>query len=94
MENRKMKDTTILTTLEEAAEKLSIKLSYDDLRKGEVATDGGICTLKGVRRILIHKGLTTGERIDVLVDILSAVDTDGVHLPPEVRDRLDSARGN
>jgi len=84
-----MKDESILNLLEETAEKLSIKLGYDDLRKGVVATPGGIFVLRGEKRILIHKGLTVKEKIDVLTDILSDVDTEAVHLPPDVRERLD-----
>lgn len=84
-----MKDESILTLLEETAEKLSIKLGYEDLRKGVVATPGGIFVLRGEQRILIHKGLSLKEKIDVLTDILSGVDTEDIHLPPDVRKRLD-----
>ncbi|MBI5587472.1 MAG: hypothetical protein HY889_03790 [Deltaproteobacteria bacterium] len=83
-----MKDEALLNILEETAEKLSIKLSYEDLRKGEVATHGGIFILRGEKRIIIHKALTTGDKVDVLIDILSEVDTEGVHLPPEVREKI------
>ena len=84
-----MKDESVLTLLEETAEKLSIKLGYEDLRKGVVATPGGIFVLRGEQRILIHKGLSLKEKIDVLTDILSGVDTEQIHLPPDVRKRLD-----
>lgn len=83
-----MKDETFLNILEETAEKLSIKLTYEDLRKGEVATHGGIFVLRGEKRIIIHKGLTIRDKIDVLADILSDVDTEGIHLPPDVREKL------
>jgi len=83
-----MKDEALLNILEETAEKLSIKLSYEDLRKGEVATHGGICILRGEKRIIVHRGLTPSDKVDVLIDILSEVDTDSVHLPPDVRERL------
>ncbi len=83
-----MKDETLLNILEETAEKLSIKLSYEDLRKGEVATHGGIFILRGEKRIIIHRGLTVSDKVDVLTDILSEVDTEGVHLPPDVRERI------
>ncbi len=86
-----MKDETLLQSLEDAAERLSIKLSYEELRKGEVASHGGIFWLRGERRIIIHRGLPTAERIEVLTDILSGVDLSGIHLPPEVRERLERA---
>ncbi len=83
-----MKDESVLDLLEETARRLSIELGYEDLRKGEVATPGGIFTLHGQRRILIHKGLTLKEKIDVLTEILGGVDTEDVHLPPDIRERL------
>ena len=88
-----MNDESVLTLLEETAEKLSIKLGYEDLRKGVVATPGGIFVLRGEQRILIHKGLSLKEKIDVLTDILSGVDTEDIHLPPDVRKRLDRVNG-
>ncbi|MDO8426302.1 MAG: hypothetical protein Q7T24_02165 [Deltaproteobacteria bacterium] len=84
-----MKNEAYLNILEETAERLSIKLGYEDLRKGEVATPGGLFMLRGERRILIHKGLTLQEKIDVLSDILSGLDIESIHLPVEVRDRLE-----
>lgn len=89
-----MKDETLLTKLEETAEKLSIKLGYEDLCKGAVYTYGGIFTLRGEQRILIHKGLNVRDRIEVLTDILSGIDTEGLHLPPDVRERLERQRKN
>lgn len=87
-----MKDDALLEVLEQAAEMLEIKLGYEDLRKGEVNTDGGLFLLHGERRILIHKGLKVRERADVLARILSSLDTAGVHLPPAVRKRIDEVR--
>jgi hypothetical protein len=87
-----MDDDALLNALEQTAARLSIKLAYDDLRKGEVSTPGGIFMLRGERRIIIHRGLSTRERAEVLADILSDVDTEDVHLPPDVRERLASLR--
>jgi len=87
-----MKEQEVLELLEQAAEKLSIELSYDDLKKGEVNTPGGSFVLKGKKRILIHKHLSVGEKVEVLCELLCGMDTEGVHLPPGVRKRLDSAK--
>lgn len=83
-----MNNETFLQTLEDTAKKLSIRVSYEDLRKGEVNTHGGMLSLRGEKRILIHKGLSTDEKIDVLTEILASLDTEGVHMTPEARDRL------
>jgi hypothetical protein len=87
-----MKDEIILPLLEEAAEKLSVKVYYDDLRKGEVNTPGGSCMLRGERRIIIHKKLYTREKVDILMELLSEMDFEGVHLPLEIRERLDKIK--
>ncbi|HHL39308.1 MAG TPA: hypothetical protein ENJ37_02270 [Deltaproteobacteria bacterium] len=87
-----MKDHTLLELLEDAARKLSMKVEYDDLRKGEVNTPGGAFRLRDERRILIHKGLSAAEKAELLTEILSDFDTEAVHLPTEVRRRLEEAR--
>lgn len=87
-----MKDELLLQSLEEVAERLLIKVGYDDLRKGEVSTPGGVFTLKGEKRILVHKHLHTREKVDVLLDILSGMDVEDLHLPPAIRERIEKAR--
>ncbi|MBE9529622.1 MAG: hypothetical protein IME99_10355 [Proteobacteria bacterium] len=86
-----MKDDAILSILEAAAESMSIEIKYDDLRKGVVNTEGGIFTLKDETRILIHKGLSTEEKVDKLIALFATLDTEGVHLPPAIRKRLESS---
>lgn len=92
MENGLMKDEARLAILEDTARKLSIKLSYEDLKKGVVDTHGGIFRLRDEKRIIIHKSLSVADKIDVLLDILSGLDTDGVHLPPDVRESIEGVR--
>ncbi|MDH4101496.1 MAG: hypothetical protein OEV28_13085 [Nitrospirota bacterium] len=87
-----MKNEILLQKLEEIAEKLSVKLTYEDLRKGEVNTHGGIFRLRSEKRIIVHKNLTIDEKIDVLIEILASLDTNDVHLAPEIRELLDSAK--
>ncbi|MBI5233306.1 MAG: hypothetical protein HY880_03030 [Deltaproteobacteria bacterium] len=85
-----MKTEALLTLLEDAVEKLQIKLDYDDLRKDVVNTHGGLFTLHGERHALVHNDLSAREKAEVILEILSKIDTEGVHLPPEVRKRLDA----
>lgn len=77
--------------MEEVAAKLGIKLSYEELHKGEVSTHGALFKLRGAKRIIIHKGLACGERADLLAEILAGEDLDSMHLAPEVRSRLEKA---
>jgi hypothetical protein len=84
-----MKTDALLSTIEETLSSLSVKLTYDDLKKGDVNTHGGMFTLKGEKRIILHKGLSVHERIDILTGILSTLDTEGIHIPPILRKRLE-----
>ena len=84
-----MKDNELLELLEETAEKLSVRLEYDDLKKGEIDTHGGSFLLRGARHILIHKHLTVAEKVDVLTELLSQMDTEAINLAPELRTRLE-----
>ncbi len=87
-----MKAELLLEKLEETARRLSIKVDYDDLHKGEVRTSGGLFTLKGEQRILIHKKLSTKERAEVLLGLLARLDTEGIHIPDAIRKRLEGRR--
>lgn len=89
-----MKDELLLEKLEETAERLSIKVGYDDLHKGDVRTNGGIFTLKGEQRILIHKKLSLKDRVGVLLHLLSLLDTENIHLPEAVRKRIATSRSS
>jgi hypothetical protein len=64
-----VKDESLLTILEQTVTRLSIKLDYDDLRKGEVNTPGAAFILKGKRHILVHKNLSVKEKVEVLIEI-------------------------
>jgi len=88
-----MKAEAFLSALEEIAARLGIKLSYEDLHKGEVSTHGALFTLRGSRRIIIHRGLAPVERADLMAEILAGEDLDSMHIAPEVRARLEQRLG-
>ncbi|MBI5886694.1 MAG: hypothetical protein HZB85_08985 [Deltaproteobacteria bacterium] len=89
-----MKIEAFLSAMEDIAAKLGIKLSYEDLHKGEVTTHGALFTLRGSRRIIIHRGLAPLERADLLAEILAGEDIDSMHIAPEVRARLEHRLGH
>lgn len=87
-----MKDDELLDMLEEAAARLDLRLSYENLHVGEVNTPGGVCDFRGEQLMIIHKGLSVKEKVEVITEILSTLDIDGVHLSPGVRERIEAAR--
>ncbi|VAV85798.1 hypothetical protein MNBD_DELTA01-1984 [hydrothermal vent metagenome] len=86
-----MKETELLQLLEQAVEKLSITLEYDDLRKGAINTTGGAFVLRGERHILLHKHLAVDEKVELLSEILSTMDTESLHLAPVLRHKIELA---
>ncbi len=87
-----MKDDALLATLEQTAEKLSITLDYDDIRKGDVVSYGDTFLLRGARHILIDKKLNTREKADLLIEILAKFNTEDVHLPPDIREMIEQEK--
>ena len=84
-----MNETTILQHLEAIAEKLDVKVNYENLRKRHVFSKGGFCRLKEDNLVIIDSTLNLSEKIDVLVNALSQLDLDDIYMPPAVRKILD-----
>ncbi|MBI5181726.1 MAG: hypothetical protein HZA06_02310 [Nitrospirae bacterium] len=83
-----MNKENILQQLEELAERLCIKVTYDSLKEGSINTRGGLCRVSGSYRILVDKRLTVKEKIDVIAGSLSRFDISQFYIPPEIRDMI------
>lgn len=85
-----MKPDVVLEVLEAAAEQLGIKVSYETLQMAGIATGlkGGLCRVKGERRIIVDKRATSEERVTTLATALAGLDTKELELPPKVREVL------
>ena len=77
----------VLTSLEEAADKLGVKVSYESL--AETVGGGGLCKVKGSYRIIIDKRGTVGEKLSTLARALAGFDLDGIYLKPEAREMVE-----
>lgn len=88
-----MKVDELLSGLEEAAKRLSVRVSYEAIG-GELGA-GGLCKVKGEWRVIIDKRTTPAERLAVLAQALGrfGADIDRLELVPEVREALQRARG-
>jgi hypothetical protein len=74
-----------LADLENVAEALAIKISYDDLKTSK----GGACRVMETRRIIINKHLQTSEKINILARELGNFDLMGLDIPAGVRKKID-----
>jgi hypothetical protein len=81
-----MKPEAMLTELETAADRRSIKVSYEALQAS--VGSGGLCRVKGNYRVIIDKRATTGERLSTLAGALAQVGLAGVEVSAEVRDLI------
>ena len=84
-----MKPEVLLELLENAADQMGIRVSYEQLQSSVVT--GGLCKVKGAYRIIIDKRATSEERVGTLATALAsfgAARLDELALPAKVRDLL------
>jgi hypothetical protein len=77
----------MLQELEQAAEQLSVKVSYETLTA--TVGHGGLCRVKGQYRVIIDKRASTHERAATLAHSLAHLDTSTVKLSAAVRKLVD-----
>ena len=85
-----MNETMILQNLEAIAEKLSIKVQYENLRKRHIFSKGGLYRLREDKVVIIESTLNLSEKINILADALSQFNLEDIYMPPAVRKILAS----
>jgi hypothetical protein len=88
-----MKPEVMVELLENAAEQLGIKVSYEPLQTSGIGLRGGLCRVKGVYRIIIDKRATSEERLTTLATSIAGFDTAELELSQKVRDLLRTYEG-
>lgn len=73
-----------LADLEQVAQALFIKVSYEDLKMSK----GGSCRVMESRRIIINKHLQNSDKISLLAKELGNFDLSGLDVPDNVRKRI------
>jgi hypothetical protein len=86
-----MKAEQINETLEQAAAHLGIRVRYETMT-GDTAGGGGLCKVKGQWNVIIDRRTPPAERAAFLIEAVASFDTDGVFLPPELRDAITAKR--
>jgi hypothetical protein len=87
-----MKPEVLLELLENAAEQLGIRVSYESLQTSVV--HGGLCKVKGAYRIIVDKRATAEERMVTLATAIATFDTTELELAPKLRDLLRTYEGS
>lgn len=86
-----MKPEQITETLEQAAAHLGIRVRYETMT-GDTAGSGGLCKVKGTWNVIIDRKTPSADRAALLVEALAGFDTDGVFLPPQLREAIAAKR--
>src|SRR5258707_9201809 len=86
-----MKPEQITETLEQAAALLGVRVRYET-RTGDTAGSGGLCKVKGEWCVIVDRKMPTAERAALLIEALAGFDTDGVFLPPQLREAIAGKR--
>jgi hypothetical protein len=96
-----MKPEVMLELLENAAEQLAIRISYETLASalvGQNGMRGGLCKVKGpdgmTWRVIIDKRATAEEKLTTLATALATFDTTELELAQKVRDLLRTHEGS
>ena len=87
-----MKPEVVLELLENAADQLGIRVSYEPLVTSVV--NGGLCKVKGAYRIIVDKRATLEERVITLATALATFDTSELELAPKIREILRQYEGS
>ncbi|MEW6439441.1 MAG: hypothetical protein AB1640_00755 [bacterium] len=83
-----LKSEQILKALEELAEKLSVRVRYDELKAFEFRIQDGGCRVKGETQVFIDRKKEAWEKIEVLARELEKLDLEGVYVPPLLREKV------
>jgi hypothetical protein len=87
-----MKPEVVLELLENTADQLGIRVSYEALTT--TVMHGGLCKVKGTYRIIVDKRATSEERVVTLATALATFDTSELELPAKVREILRQYEGS
>jgi hypothetical protein len=86
-----MKPEQITEALEQAAAHLGIRVRYETMT-GDTAGSGGLCKVKGTWCVIIDRKTPPADRVALLIEALASFDTDGVFLPPQLREAIAAKR--
>ena len=86
-----MKPEQITETLEQAAAHLGIRVRYETMT-GDTAGGGGLCKVRGQWCVIVDRKTPPADRAALLIEALAGFDTDGVFLPPQLREAVAAKR--
>jgi hypothetical protein len=71
-------------------EKLDVKIELKSLDDPEFSIGSGLCRIGKKRILFIDKHLPDPARLDIFIEALASLDTEGIFVPPIVRNLIDN----
>ena len=85
---KRLREEQILKELEEVAERLSVRVHYEDMKAFEFRVEDGQCKLKGESHIYIDRKRPIKEKIQILSDELKRFDLESIYISPLLREKV------
>ncbi len=87
-----MQDEALLSALEGLAEQLRIPVTYAAIATEDLPGEGGLCVVRGERRIIIERSMSCRQKVRLLAEGLAQFDLEDVFLVPAVRQAIEDSR--
>lgn len=81
-------DDSLLQSLVELAEKLSVRVIFRNLKDDEFVIKSGMCSIKGDTLIIIDSRVSLEEKVKTLCQELKKFNLDNIFISPAMRDIL------
>lgn len=81
-------DDSLLQSLVELAEKLSVRVIFKNLKDDEFVIKSGMCSIKGDTLIIIDSRVSLEEKVKTLCQELKKFNLDNIFISPAMRDIL------
>ena len=82
----------LLNQLEDLADRLGIKVRYENLNLEESSRVGGLCRLKGDYVLIIQAQAPVKEKIQVLIEVLKRFPLGDLYIRPVIRELLGESK--
>lgn len=87
-------DEALLSALEAVAEQLRIPVTYAAIATEDLSGEGGLCVIRGERRIIVEGSLSCRQKVRLLAAGLAQFDLEDVFILPVVRGAIEAARSH
>jgi hypothetical protein len=85
-------DEFLLEQLEDLANKLGIKVRYENVNLEETSSGGGLCRWRGEYVLIIQAPAPVKEKIQIMAEVLKRFPLGNIYIRPVIRDLLDGSK--